>query len=181
MSCGVSLAWRSRKKLPRTACPICGKMTDRPRSKFCSKACAGKAHNKKCNVPDCPKPSESSRFGMCGTHARRFLNEQPLAGLRQPLAEGERRIYTSGYVTVKRHGKNVLEHRAVMEETLNRPLWPDEQVHHRNRNRADNRPENLELWSTAQPPGGRVEDLVAFYVERYPEEARRVLARLEEG
>jgi hypothetical protein len=34
-------------------------------------------------------------------------------------------------------------------------------VHHRNRQRDDNRPENLELWARGQqPPGARVSDLV---------------------
>jgi len=67
-----------------------------------------------------------------------------------------------------------------MEQTLGRPLEPDEEVHHKNRIRHDNDPSNLELWATPQPRGGRVADLVAFYVTRYPEEARRVLAQLED-
>lgn len=44
-------------------------------------------------------------------------------------------------------------------------------VHHKNGNRSDNRPENLELWSKSQPPGQQVEDKVRW--------AREILERYE--
>lgn len=57
----------------------------------------------------------------------------------------------------------------VMERHLGRPLWPDETVHHKYGDRGDNRIENLELWSSWQPAGQRVEDKLVW--------AREILAR----
>lgn len=57
-----------------------------------------------------------------------------------------------------------------MEEILGRELRKDEEVHHRNGQRLDNRPENLELWLRSHPKGQRVADLLPWareIVERY--------------
>lgn len=80
----------------------------------------------------------------------------------------------AGYRIIYRDGKQVKEHRAVMEEILERPLEPFENVHHKNGIRHDNRPENLELMVCT--PGQRLTDLVDFIVMHYRAD---VTARLE--
>ena len=59
---------------------------------------------------------------------------------------------------ILRSGRRAFEHCFVMEEYLGRQLLAEENVHHKNGVRDDNRIENLELWSSSQPSGQRVED-----------------------
>lgn len=135
-----------------------------------------------CSVDGCDKPAHARTW--CQMHLRRWQqtgNVGPAASSRPGWtgrdpssvtsvdALGYRHIKVSGHHEARQNGW-ALEHRVVMSDHLGRPLERHESVHHVNGVRADNRLENLELWSSWQPPGQRVEDkirwardLLAFY------------------
>lgn len=85
------------------------------------------------------------------------------------LKDGYVRIYMPEHPRAV-NGRYVLEHIHVMEQKLGRYLLPDERVHHINKVRDDNRPENLELWCVGHPSGARTSDLLNWareVIERY--------------
>jgi hypothetical protein len=115
-----------------------------------------------CTVPGCQR--QHSAKGLCKTHYERQRTKGSLdAKPKRPAGEG---TVASGYCVFVKHigGKKVRIRRCrlVMEQKLGRKLRPEETVHHRNGIKTDDRPSNLELWSTVHPKGQRVSDLLKF-------------------
>lgn len=94
-------------------------------------------------------------------------------GDKSPNWKGGRSITNRGYALLSGyHGHPnankkglIQEHTLVMSECIGRSLFPNEEVHHKNGIRDDNRIENLELWTTNQPKGQRVEDKISWSIE----------------
>lgn len=139
-----------------------------------------------CKFDGCDRPHMSR--GYCSAHYRQLVRHpDPLVPVKPRKASREwapdewqpdergymRRPWTPKGRASSGRGSNgsgwMYQHRMVMQEMLGRPLLRGESVHHKNGNRGDNRPENLELWITFQPSGQRPEDLVEY--------AREILAR----
>jgi len=130
-------------------CEQCGAVfrqrgVKRPR-RYCSQACY---HQSRCFL-------EPRRCPSCGIYFPprhvdyKYCSMACMAqGYRQsgnPGWKGGGYTNAQGYRMVKVDGRDVLEHRHIMEQAIGRPLLPTEHVHHKNHQRADNRLENLEV------------------------------------
>jgi hypothetical protein len=69
------------------------------------------------------------------------------SGGKTHRGDGYVMVNCPGHPRADRRGR-VMEHIVIMEQMIGRRLQDDEVVHHKNKNRSDNRPENLKLFSS---------------------------------
>lgn len=130
----------------RSDCKLCVRV----RQKMAYKNSSGKKYQKNA-CPRCQKPKSMYSL-LCRKCSKPGTPENP-----------NWRIDKRGYVVWGIKGKKMIrQHRFVMEKHLGRSLLKHENVHHKNGIRSDNRLENLELWTTSQPCGQRVEDKLSW-------------------
>lgn len=98
-----------------------------------------------CCVPGCDEPTLVKKFDLCENHYRTMRrNGSPTAYKNKPWGSA-RTLRTDGYIYITVDGKQVMEHRHIMEEMLGRKLKSYEVVHHLDGNRQHNDEDNLEL------------------------------------
>jgi endogenous inhibitor of DNA gyrase (YacG/DUF329 family) len=159
------------------------------RKKYCSRRCYGAW------MAENMTGEKAIRYGMGHSEeTRRKISEtQKTRGISGPKAwnwKGGRHV-NAGYAMINANSldsheralfgsmvssQSIPEHRLVMARLLGRPLRSDEQVHHVNGVRTDNRPENLELHN--QETHSREHARIAAEIRRLQQENADLRAAL---
>lgn len=108
------------------------------------------------------KRNLSFRCTKCG-HARAMKTRRN-PNLRKVNSNGYIKIYVPENPMSDKRGE-VYEHRLVMSKILNRPLQSWEHVHHKDGNRANNSPDNLELHPNSEHQTIRFMKERIYYLE----------------
>lgn len=101
--------------------------------------------------------AEQGRLGSGLRGKRRVFSEEHCNAIQEAaLRRGERTargesLKPSGYIEITRgEHKGRSQHRVVAEKMIGRKLSPDEVVHHKDNNRANNIPSNLEVMTRSE-------------------------------
>lgn len=129
------------KRYPNVTCDVCSTpMYRRPSTlrmnagKFCSTACRNTVHRSTgLRGPNPKMAGENNPSWKGGSYI------EPAKGYRLIRMPDHPRARANGYV---------LEHIVVAEKVLGRRLRPNEEVHHRDRDRANNEPDNLRVYDS---------------------------------
>ena len=129
--------------------------TEHREQRFCSQSCWQEGRKRPITCRECGKKRMRRSIGdYCGDGCRR---KSALRDVVECYDIGEAQS-ENGY----RVHKTFPVHRLVMEAKIGRPLLESEIVHHRDGDRHNNKPTNLELCVRFQPPGQRVLDKLAW-------------------
>ena len=134
-------------------CTVCKTPFQRPPSHAarakeptCSKQCNGVNRGR-----DWAKHGHKGRAAWTPENEASY--REKMSGDRNPAWKGGSYLDDKGYRRVRlpdhpnaQQNGYVLEHVLVMEQIIGRPVMSPEEVHHINRIRSDNRPENLKLY-----------------------------------
>ena len=94
-----------------------------------------------CIVDGCESIAKHPVSGLCGLHYERKKRSGNFEASRRPTGSGT--LTKHGYVAIAINSKKKQEHVLIVEAVLGKQLPPGAEVHHVNRDRADNRHENL--------------------------------------
>lgn len=108
---------------------------------------SGLKHDKQFSKGHTPHNKGVKGYENSGTYK---VGHEGLKGENAPNWRGGTSIARNGYRQIRIDGKRYYEHRLIMERYLGRKLMKDEQVHHKNHNRLDNRIDNLEVLNAKQ-------------------------------
>ena len=181
---------------PTFECVTCGETAEKNRIWHKDRqAFGGYVHHQSYCSDECRTAARRARSAAprefdcetCGTHVVRSKDEKGRWDARTRFCsrscsaqstmgatrgQGVGHLDKWGYRILSVNGAAIPEHRYVMEQLLGRKLFAEETVHHVNGVRTDNRPENLELWSSRHGRGQRVEDKIRWcvaFLADYPE------------
>lgn len=143
-------------------CKLCDKQTPHGNAKYCSKECRDKSYLIKLDCPICGKVfyrnkhrASYSTTNVCGIKCARVFTSKRMSEMNveinhtRMIPETRRKLREArldsgeGKTYSKYYGRHT--HRVVAEKKLGRKLRKGEIVHHKDNNKRNNDPDNLEV------------------------------------